>query len=193
MGALKQTVIDLDAFRGGQFRQPQMMARRNESAAVPNPEHIWSDAHHVGQMPPASKLRNQIVDVCDRVHGSPYLPDANTVKRIFLAWWCGMVAATRRLNPHHAQINIPPRGREHTWSRLAYVAVRDATTPTELSRMIGRENNSWISSGRSRGLDLPYEMLSFLRARYGITYDWMIDGEDSGLTVPARKFLGLGI
>lgn len=190
--ALEECVRQIHPYGSASPRQRQQMSCRDAPANFPDIHGAIAYPGHPANSVGTPECGDHLVYGVDRLHAGMLLHFVSYVKHAF--WRLTHFGRGDKMSfitkAQTKPVPLPPPGAEYAFARLDYVAWRGKTNPTELSREIGRDNSSWISAAKFRGTDIPWVMLRHIKKKYGVDYDWMSDGDEAGLTVDARKFLG---
>ena len=195
-GFLEQRVVQLDAVRARKAGEGEDVTRRHIPTHFPYVNCVGANTESAPEDGGAFECGDQLVDGGDRLHAPSILHFVRLVKRAFcsMTLWMGadkMLAMVKNARTADTPPTIPPLGEEFAFSRVEFCAARAGKTVTAFGRDLGWDVNSRISQIKRRGQRIPKDMARYLKTKYGVTVDWIEDGDIGGLPVVAREFLGL--
>ena len=193
-GFLEQRIVELEAVRAVRVEKAEAAARRGR--AVQQAEQAGGGEQLLIESRPAVGDGSQRGYGGERVHvpiSSRCVSDVKaSISELTLTPCADIIPfmARKQTAPAPAPEALPPPHNEALFARLDLCARRSDTTLSALAESLG------FSSGRlfnhkDRHTVPAWEILRAFKRRFGVTVDWIVDGDESGLTVAARTFLGL--
>ena len=193
-GFLEQRIIELEAVRAVRARRAEAAARRGRS--VQQAEQAGEGAQLLIENRPAVGDGSQRGYGGERGHGPIYSRQVSDVKSSISEQTLTSCAdiipfmVRKQTAPAPAPEALPPPDVEAVFARLDLCARRSDTTLSALVESLGFSTGR-LFNHKDRHTVPAWEILRAFKRRFGVTVDWIVDGDESGLTVAARTFLGL--